>query len=98
MNIFTDTFNQCLNTCAPLVPKVVRRPFAPWINDNIKATMNHRNGIQRDLKEDKLNGTLQEKYKHLKIYVKNMIRTAKRTHYNEEFTSKRGDIAATWRV
>ncbi len=28
-----------------------------------------------------------------------MIRTAKREHYNEElFTSKRGDIAATWRV
>ncbi len=52
VNIFTDTFNQCLNTCAPLVTKVVRRPFAPWINDSIEAAIGHRNEIQRKLKEN----------------------------------------------
>ncbi len=56
------------------------------------------NAIQRKLKENKLNGTLQEEYQNLKINVTTMIRTAKREHYNKEFTSKRGDIAATWRV
>ncbi len=70
VNIFNDTFNQCLNTCAPLVTKVVRRPFAPWINNNVKEAMSHRNEIQRKLKQDRLNRTLQEEYRNLKLNVK----------------------------
>ncbi len=60
--------------------------------------MSHWNEIQRKLKQDRLNRTLQEKYRNLKLNVKNMIRIAKREHYNNEFINKKGDIAATWRV
>ncbi len=41
--IFSDIFVKCLNVCASLVTKTARRPFAPWINYDIRAAMNERN-------------------------------------------------------
>ncbi len=98
MKISGHIFVKCLNICAPLVTETSRRPFAPWMNDDIRAAMNERNEAQRILKQDRRTETLQVQYKNHKIYVKNTIRTAKREFYNKEFISKRGNMAATWRV
>lgn len=35
-DIFTKCFMACLDKCAPLVTKQVRRPPAPWINESVK--------------------------------------------------------------
>ena len=36
VNTFTEVFNECVDTCAPIVTRVVRRPPVPWITDEIK--------------------------------------------------------------
>ena len=33
VDIFSANFIKCLNECAPLVTKEIKRPFAPWMND-----------------------------------------------------------------
>ncbi len=67
VDIFTSNFNRCLNECAPFVTKEVRRPFAPWMNNNIQIAIDIRDNIKKKkLQSDRHNPTLQEKYKHEK--------------------------------
>ena len=47
VNIFTNTFNNCLDKCAPLVTKEVKRPFAPWISEHLRALMRERDTAQK---------------------------------------------------
>ncbi len=76
-NIFTDIFNKCLNDCAPLVTREVRRPFAAWINEHLRTQIQVRNATRRNLKNDRFNVNLQLKYKKLKTEVKKSICKAK---------------------
>ena len=46
--------------------KEIKRPFAPWITDDLKAMMQERNAVQQHLKHDREDRDLQEKYKTLK--------------------------------
>lgn len=98
VDLFTDTFHCCLNACAPLITKTVRRPHAPWMNDDIKSSINERNEAQKTLKLDRHNTYLQAKYKDLKAKVKKMIYTARTEFYNNEFMKSGGDTTAMWRV
>ncbi len=66
VDIFNSNFNKCLNECAPFVTKEVRKPVAPWMNDNIQIAINIRDNIHKTLKSDRHNPKLQEKYKHEK--------------------------------
>ena len=95
VDIFINIFHRCLNACAPLVTKRVRRPFAPWMTDDIKSIMKKRNIKQRMLKRDRRNVTLENEYKDLKVQV---ISRAKKEYYNTELMDNSGDVAATWRV
>jgi len=46
VEILTNIFNDCLDTCAPIVTKVIRRPPAPWITDDIKAAITNRDRLR----------------------------------------------------
>ena len=63
VNIFTNIFNNCLDDCAPLTTKEVKRPFAPWIDENLRALMHERDTTQKHLKNDRFNVYLQLKFK-----------------------------------
>ena len=39
VEIFTETFNYCLNICAPTVTREITRPFAPWIGQEYQDKM-----------------------------------------------------------
>ena len=39
INLFTETFNNCLNACAPVVTKEITRPPAPWLTSDIKKSI-----------------------------------------------------------
>ena len=36
ISLYTKRFNKCLNVCAPLVTKEVKRPFGLKMNENLK--------------------------------------------------------------
>ncbi len=35
VKIFTDTFIERLNECAPFITRTIRRPYAHWRNDEV---------------------------------------------------------------
>ena len=36
VSIFTDVFNECLNSCAPVEIKLMSRPSVPWISNELR--------------------------------------------------------------
>ena len=46
-----------------MVCKEVKKPFAPWINDDIRSHMKERHELLLQLKHDRTNITLQTQYK-----------------------------------
>ena len=69
VQVFNEIFNKCLDACAPLVTKEIKRPFAPWITDNLKVLMQERNNVQQDLKIDSNSLFLRDKHKSFKKQV-----------------------------
>ncbi len=98
VDIFTRNFNKCLNECAPFVTKEVRRPFAPWMSDEVQNAINTRNNIHKKLKADRHNPILQEEYKQEKKKVKSLIENAKVNFYHEKFEENRGNISKIWKT
>ena len=98
VEIFTNAFNKCLNVCAPILTKEIRRPPNPWITNDIKQVIKLRNKLQKDLKADRYNVTLQEQYKNEKKKVKTLLIKAKKDYYHEKFLSYRGDMKNTWKT
>ncbi len=78
--------------------KNVKRPFAPWFNDEVKQAIANKNCIQTQLKADRYNVALQHRHKAEKNYVKALIRQSKTEHYHNQFYACKGNTAATWRV
>ena len=50
VDIFASTFIECLDACAPYVTKEVKRPFAPWMNVDLKEAIKLRNDTQKKTK------------------------------------------------
>ena len=98
VEIFNRVFTRCLDGCAPIVEKKISRPFAPWINDDVKSAMNSRDDLQRLLKADRHNTILQEQYKDSKKNVKSMIKSRKKEHYRQKIMDCKGNSSGTWKV
>ena len=98
VQIFTDTFNTCLNECAPLVTREIRRPFAPWIDEQLRSLINEKNELQINLKNDRSNQILSEQFKQLKKNIQIQIKNAKTVYYRNEFEKCKGNSGATWGV
>ncbi len=50
VHIFNEVFIQCLDMCAPMKTKVVKRPPTPWMNDELRNAIKDRNEAQVGLK------------------------------------------------
>lgn len=98
VEVFNDVFIKCLNECAPVVTKEVRRPYAPWIGEDITLAMGIRNDLQKSLKKDRYNTLLQEQYKQEKKRVKSLIQNAKSNYFREQIHKCKGNSGDTWKV
>ncbi len=81
--------------------KEIKRPFAPWITDNLKALMQERNSVLPHLKYDSNNlffETSISLLKKKKKKVKKLLHEAKSQHYSNELGENRGNTAATWHI
>ena len=50
LDILNGTFTQCLDDVAPFVTKEIRRPFTPWLNDEVRASFVEKNSLHATLK------------------------------------------------
>ena len=96
VRIFTDIFSECLNKCAPLVTKEVKRPSAPWINENLRKLMSERNTLQKLLKNDRNNVLLKEKYKTIKKQVRKLLHSTKSEYCLGKLEESKGKVSETW--
>ncbi len=98
VDVLTSVFICNLNSCAPMTTKVISRPPAPWIDDDISEAMSARNKAQRILKRDRLKNKLQYQYKILKKQVKCLIARSKNEYYLNRLRNCKGNSAATWKI
>ena len=75
---FNSTFIRCLDTCAPCVTKVIKRPPAPWIDSQLKEAMRVRDNLHITFKSDKQNLNSESKYSREKKLVKEMLSDKKK--------------------
>ncbi|KAK7057038.1 hypothetical protein SK128_022995, partial [Halocaridina rubra] len=54
--------SSCIDRCAPLVTREIFRPPAPWITDDIKNIMKERDKLQNEVKLQRDNIPLREKF------------------------------------
>ena len=93
VDIFTENFIRCLDDCAPFVTKSITRPFAPWMNDDIREAMSLRNNTRTELKSDRHNTTLQEQYKQEKQRVKTLITSTKTEYHHRQLQEAKGNTS-----
>ncbi len=91
VNIFIENFIKCLNDCAPIVTKSITRPFAPWMNDDIREAQILRNNIRINLKSARHNVILQEQYKEARKRVKTLITAGKAEYYHKQLNETKGN-------
>ena len=98
VEIFNSVFIKCLDECAPTLTKVIRRPFAPWMTEDLRNAIQVRNNKQKELKKDRNNLSLLEAYKTEKKRVTSLIRKAQSSYYNKQFSDNKGNIAVIWKL
>lgn len=76
----------------------VKRPFAPWITEDLRSLIHRRNCAQNILKEDRNNTDLQISYKDLKREVTAALRRAKCDYYTTTLEDYKGNGRATWKI
>lgn len=96
--ILTEVFNSSLDQCAPLVTGEISRPFAPWLDNDLKKSIADKNELKLKLKNDRSNHLLDGEFKLTKRQVEQRIRRGKATHFQDRFNNCRGDSSATWKV
>lgn len=96
VSILTSVITTSLDKSAPISSVVIRRPPAPWINDEIKEALAERKKAQMILKNNRYNMTLHQKYKEIKKNVKSLIKSSKKKYYHQELHTCKNNTAATW--
>ena len=98
VEIFTLVFNNCLDTCAPIVTQVIKRPPAPWIDERIKEAMRVRDKLQIEFKSNRSNTIKEIEYRTEKKRVSEALSDSKNEYFKQEFQKTRGNIKGTWNV
>ena len=98
VHIFNHVFINCLDSCAPFVTKVIKRPPAPWIDTSIKAAMKLRDRLQIEFKSDRNNATKELEYRTEKKRVNDALSENKNNYFRQEFQKTKGNIKGTWNV
>ena len=98
IKIFNKIFTECLDYVAPFVTKEIRRPYAPWFNEDTRQAITNKNNTLLNLKNNRSDIHLQQEFKKQKKMVKSCITTAKSNYYLKQFNDNKGNIKGTWNV
>ena len=98
VQLFNEVFLQCLDLCAPVVTQELRRPFAPWITEELKNLIQQKNNALKELKKDRSSINLETIYKNLKRQVRGLIKISKSKYYNDKLNNNSGNYKAIWKT
>jgi len=98
VNILSNVLKNSIDATAPLKTKIVRRPPAPWINEDIKRAIHDRNNTHKFLKTNRTDIALHSEYKQKKRNVKTLIHSAKTMYFQNKFNDCKHDTKETWKT
>ncbi len=98
VDIFNEFFIKCLDLCAPVVTKEIRRPYTSWLTDELRDAISKKNAIHNDLKRDGANLLLLEQFKNVKKQVKSLIQSAKEDYYQRELNNSKNSSTNKWNI
>ena len=84
--------------CAPFVTKEIKRPYAPWIDAQIKDAMKIRNDLHKEFRSNRQDPIAESNYRREKKHVKTMISNNKKNYFRNEFSKCKGNIRGAWDV
>ena len=96
-DILAEVFNECLDSCAPIVTKEITRPPAQWMTHEILETIEKRDQ-SRIIRDRNFTELSINRYKVLKNKVKQLINNAKVNHFNRKFIANKGIKRNIWDV
>ncbi|RUM30450.1 MAG: hypothetical protein DSY42_04590 [Aquifex sp.] len=96
--IFNENFIKCLDICAPVETKEIKRPYTPWFTDELRDAISKKNAIHNDLKRDRANILLLEQYKNIKKQVKSLIQSTKKDYYLKELINNKNNSTDKWNI
>ena len=98
LNVLNEVFNSSLSNCAPIITKEIRRPFAPWVTEDIQLSIKKRDDIKKRLKKDRQNPIIHAEYKREKKLVKSKMYNVKTNYNKAEINKCKGKSKETWKV
>ena len=98
VNVLNEVFNSSLNNCAPIITKEIRRPFAPWVTEDIQLSIKKRDDIKKRLKKDRQNPIIHAEYKREKKLVKYKMYNVKTNYNKAEINKCKGKSKEKWKV
>nr|XP_046468120.1 uncharacterized protein LOC124212276 [Neodiprion pinetum] len=95
VNSFNTIVANTVNKHAPVRTARLRRPPAPWLDDNIKILIRQRNSVYKAFRRTK-STLIRDKYRDLRGRVKSLISTAKSKFFMDKFRGIK-DQRLIWR-
>ena len=87
----------CIDRHAPLRHKRVGNKRSPWITSQLQREMRKRDYLkQKAIRED--NYQIWEKFKHARNHTNNLIKTAKREYFVNNFEINKSNSKETWNL
>lgn len=99
VEIFTSTFIQAIDRCAPRKSIIIRRPPNKWMSEELKSELEKNKSLQMDFKRTSSPSAklkMSDSHKTQKKKVKKMLINAKRTYFHKELKEKRNNSKETW--
>ncbi len=98
VEIFNSVFLKCLDFRAPLVTKELKRPSAPWLNQELKSLIKQKNYALKSWKTDRSDIIPEQTYENLKCEVRRSINFFKAEYYNNKFNKHKGNSKLLWKT
>ena len=89
--IFNEVFISALDICAPFTTKIVRRPYAPWITEELREKIREKNDMLKILKLNRLDETLNNEFKQKKRHTSFLTHKAKANHNKVKIMNSKSD-------
>ena len=99
VQILTDNFLLALDSCAPFEVKLIKRPPASWMTENIKDEINKKYNLSHEYKsivEDNAKLQKETEYKQQKMVIRKLTKKSKMRHYHEALKNARTNPNHTW--
>ncbi len=97
VEVLSAVFLKCLNFCAPLVTKELKRPFAPWLHEELRTLIQQKNCFE-GLKKNLNNICLENTFKDFKCQVRRSIHYSKSEYYNKKLGKNKGNSKLVWKT